>query len=172
MRAQGIGGWERIGNEMGEGAFAEAHVMARQVALSFTWGSGKRLLSVRIRTFQDITSSTFHTQRHPRALRMENQKQCSIGAHTAQILMRPPAACTEEHDRACQRCWEKHLSNEVETMDASGGAVRCMFCLAEMDRSDLARLARKGTVERSVRHLVNPAAKVEESRIDAFVAQI
>lgn len=80
--------------------------------------------------------------------KMEYQKECVIGAHTAQILIKSPAACTEKHDRGCQRCWEKHLSNEVETMDARDGGVRCMFCLAGMGREDLVRLARKGTVER------------------------
>lgn len=79
---------------------------------------------------------------------MEYQKECVIGTHRARVLMKSPATCTKKHDRACQRCWEKHLANEVETMEVREGAVRCIFCLTAMGREDMVRLARKGTVER------------------------
>lgn len=77
---------------------------------------------------------------------MEYLKDCPVGAHQAQILMKSPRTCDEEHDRACRRCWEKHLSNEVEEVKQTG--IRCMFCLTQMGREDLVRLARKGTVKR------------------------
>lgn len=99
---------------------------------------------------QSLTNSTTQVPslKETRERTMEYQKECSVGAHTAQILMRSPATCAQKHDRACKRCWENHLSNEVETMDTRDGVVRCMFCLAGIGRDDLIRLARKGTFER------------------------
>lgn len=77
---------------------------------------------------------------------MEYLQESSIGAHQAQILMKPPSTCAEAHKHACQRCWGKQLSNEVEVVKET--RLRCMFCLTEMGREDLVRLACKGTVKR------------------------
>ncbi|KAI7337986.1 hypothetical protein KC315_g1978 [Hortaea werneckii] len=49
-------------------------------------------------------------------------------------------------ERACQECWEVHLSNEVEEKPAE--EVECLFCYSKMSEDQVKSLARAGTYRR------------------------
>lgn len=83
-------------------------------------------------------------------------KTCQICYGEVSQLRYSPARCTDregrpiEHDkkgeRACQECWEVHLSNKVEEKPAEN--IECLFCYTKMSEDQVKSLAWAGTYER------------------------
>ncbi|GAB1744423.1 hypothetical protein NU219Hw_g1701t1 [Hortaea werneckii] len=71
-------------------------------------------------------------------------------------LRHSPAECTDREgrlvdhkkkgERACQECWEVHLSNEVEEKAAE--EIECLFCHSKISEGEVKSLAWAGTYRR------------------------
>ena len=76
-------------------------------------------------------------------------KECNICDAKVGSLRVSPAHCTRKHkesERACDECWEVHLSLPIE--ENRPDQIECMFCKATLDFQQIGKLARQGTVFR------------------------
>lgn len=75
---------------------------------------------------------------------------CEIcGTQARRYLRKSPSTCKVGHsdsERACEQCWEAHLSTEVE--EKAPSKVECMFCNSVLPKSEIKYLARSGTFVR------------------------
>ena len=82
----------------------------------------------------------------------KQKKICPICAAEVSSFKVSPSTCSGGHsedERACGECWEAYLSKEVE--DKALGDIRCMFHHQgkhTLDKEQVKKLARKGTMER------------------------
>ena len=76
-------------------------------------------------------------------------KECNVCGAEANSLRVSPKHGTHKHkeiERACDECWEIHISLQVE--ENKPDQIECMFCKSTLDFQQIGKLARKGTVFR------------------------
>jgi hypothetical protein len=76
-------------------------------------------------------------------------KECNVCGTEASSLGVSPKHGTRKHkesERACDECWEIHVSLQVE--ENKPDQIECMFCKSTLDFQQIGKLARKGTIFR------------------------
>jgi hypothetical protein len=96
------------------------------------------------------TTRPNHTKQPQLPITMKHCTICGSDASSLRISPQHGQQKHEEHERACDECWEAWISLQVEKNKPD--EIRCMFtdCASLLDFEQIEKLARKGTVYRSV----------------------
>jgi len=92
--------------------------------------------------YNDNNKSTHHNTTTTRKM-----KHCNICESDGVTLRVSPKSHERKHgesERACEQCWEAHLSLQVEEKSKSD-EIECMFRTSEISEADFKSLAREGT---------------------------
>lgn len=77
---------------------------------------------------------------------MKHCNICNSDAGSLRVSPQHGQQKHDEHERACDECWEAWISLQVE--ENKPDQIKCMFCNSVLDFEQLTKLARKGTVYR------------------------